>query len=647
MALMRWHFVTSDVFKAGVKDENDLYFLSDSREIYRGSTPFTDSVVMYNELPTTGYATNRLYINSTTLEGKIHNGTEWVTVIKPVDDTVLADGVNPVSGKAVAAFVAAEIAKVSTTGDIINALSWDSADHILTVTKGDKSSETITFDGLGVSLTYSAETGALQLVDASNNPIGDAISLDLERFVTAGEYDDANRAIILYFDAEKTESVSIPVGDLVDTYTAEGDGKALNLTVENNVVKGSIKISTAAGNIITADENGLYVAATDISGKMDKVADAVEGDIAIFGPDGQVIDSGVAFADLQTNAALYTGATIDEAVNGNTPKKGDICVTITPIGETDKNERKAYEYDGTQWIPFDESYNAENVYFASDLSTTSAIGNITLTNGQATISAKGKNLKQVWDSIFIKEKNPSKTEPAVSFTSIPQMKAYEVGETTPAITYTASLSAGKYTYGPATGIVANSWTVTNSDGGMLETNSGTFDAITVTDDTNYTITATASHGDGAIPVTNTGNEYASAQIKAGSKSATSTAITGYRKYFYGYSLTAMEDSEITSAVIRGLQKSSTEAAVAGTSFDLEYAAGTRVAMFAYPATLRDPSSVIDVGGMNTPIADTAHIINVDVADARGGENGKMSYKVCIYRFADPGASSANTYAVTI
>ena len=290
--MMMWHIVTSAMYHAGTPQDGHMYFLSDTREIYRGAEPFTESVVLYTELPTTSIARNRLYINSTTLEGRIYDGSKWTTVIKPVVDDVTADGTNPVSAKAVAAFVAAEIAKAVGSDGVVSSLSWDSAEHLLTVTKGNKDTETIVFDGLGVTLTYEAATGKLQLADASGNAIGDPISLDLERFVTAGEYDAENKNIVLYFDAEKTDSVTIPVGDLVDTYTAEGDGKALSLTVEGSVIKGSIKISTAAGNLITCDENGLYVAPIDISGKMDKVADAVDGDIAILDAEGNVVDSG-------------------------------------------------------------------------------------------------------------------------------------------------------------------------------------------------------------------------------------------------------------------------------------------------------------------------------------------------------------------
>ena len=82
MALMQWHIVTSAIYKSGTPIDGDMYFISDTHEIYRGSAPYTESVVLYTDLPVEGIARNRLYINSTTLEGKIHDGTEWKTVIR-------------------------------------------------------------------------------------------------------------------------------------------------------------------------------------------------------------------------------------------------------------------------------------------------------------------------------------------------------------------------------------------------------------------------------------------------------------------------------------------------------------------------------------------------------------------------------------
>jgi hypothetical protein len=57
----------------------------------------------------------------------------------------------------------------------------------------------------------------------------------------------------------------------------------------------------------------------------------------------------------------------------------------------------------------DGNYDASNVYFSEDLMTTTAIGNIKLTGGQAIIPAAGKNLKELFESIYVKEENPKTT----------------------------------------------------------------------------------------------------------------------------------------------------------------------------------------------------------------------------------------------
>ena len=177
--------------------------------------------------------------------------------------------------------------------------------------------------------------------------------------------------------------------------------------------------------------------------------------------------------------------------------KGEIGI------ETDTKKMKVGD-GSTAWndlgysVDF-EDIDAEHVFFKKDLITTTAIGNITLTNGQATIPATGKNLKQVFDTIFVKEQNPKITQPSVNL-SVPEAKAYEVGtKVTPS--FTASLNAGSYQYGPATGITATSWSVTdNASNPAVEAATGSFPELTVGDSTNYTITATANHTAGAVPV---------------------------------------------------------------------------------------------------------------------------------------------------
>ena len=329
---------------------------------------------------------------------------------------------------------------------------------------------------------------------------------------------------------------------------------------------------------------------------------------------------------------------IANAVGDAVLQSGDIAI-IKRVIASEKYEYTAYVYNGISWCAMDGNYNAENVYFDKDLVTTSAVGNITLTNGQATIAAAGKNLKQVFDTIFVKEKNPSVTQPAVSV-SLAGAGAKEVGtKVTPS--YTATFNAGKYEFGPATGCSITSWSVTDTNNAEpLNTATGSFAEITIADDTNYKVTATGNFSAGAIPVTNVGNEYASGKIVAGSKSATSSAITGYRNSFYG---TLTEKGELTSDIIRSLGKSN-KALTNGNSFDITIPVGAKRVVFAYPATLRDVTSVKDVNGLNAEIsgAFTKSTLSVEGLNNFQGIN----YKVYVTDFAEA-VATANTYKVTI
>ena len=329
---------------------------------------------------------------------------------------------------------------------------------------------------------------------------------------------------------------------------------------------------------------------------------------------------------------------IANAVGDAVLQSGDIAI-IKRVIASEKYEYTAYVYNGISWCAMDGNYNAENVYFDKDLVTTSAVGNITLTNGQATIAAAGKNLKQVFDTIFVKEKNPSVTQPSVSV-SLEGAGAKEVGtKVTPS--YTATFNAGKYEFGPATGCSITSWSVTDSNGSEAQSTAiSNFAEITVEDDTNYKVIATGNYSEGAIPKTNVGNEYASGKIVAGSESATSSAITGYRNSFYG---TLSEKGELTSDIIRSLKKSN-KALTNGSSFDITIPIGAKRVVFAYPATLRDVTSVKDVNGLNAEIsgAFTKSTLSVEGLNNFQGIN----YKVYITDFAEA-VATANTYKVTI
>lgn len=238
-----------------------------------------------------------------------------------------------------------------------------------------------------------------------------------------------------------------------------------------------------------------------------------------------------------------------------TPKKDDIFVVKSLIAG-DKYAYTAYVYDGKNWAAMDGNYSAANVFTSAKITLA---GNFTNVGNyqKGKVLDEGVSVQSILTDMLSQELQPeTPIEPAVSVTF--NSGAKEVGtKITP--TYSATLSAGSYTYGPATGITAKSWSVVAKDGatsiGTLTTSSGSFDEITVAEDTNYYVTVSATHEAGAIAEDNLGGQSNPVkQIAAGTKTKDSSRITGYRAWFYGFKGAdgLIDVSNITSANIRGL-----------------------------------------------------------------------------------------------
>ena len=198
--MLTWHYVTRAQYTAAdsaTKTADKLYFLSDTHEIYRGTELFTEACTLYSVLPATP-AVGRLYIDQTTLEGKIYNGSAWTTVIQPVQATLTADDTSkPVSGKAVATYVADEIAKVTGSGELVKSLSYAANTNKFTVTMADNTTDEIEMTGVAADLVYDSKTGKLQVKNAAGTALGTGINLDLERFVSSATYDHSTHKIKL------------------------------------------------------------------------------------------------------------------------------------------------------------------------------------------------------------------------------------------------------------------------------------------------------------------------------------------------------------------------------------------------------------------------------------------------------------------
>ena len=292
-------------------------------------------------------------------------------------------------------------------------------------------------------------------------------------------------------------------------------------------------------------------------------------------------------------------------------------------------------------------YNAANIYLNADITLAGNYDNIgNLELGQ-TIQA-GTSLQTLLSDMLQKRLAPKVTEPSVSLT-FSKSGAYEVGsEVIP--TYSAILNPGGYTYGPATGITANSWQIIDTKGNNTTVAEGNLPAFIVADGEDYTITATAQYDAGAIAKDNLGTDtgtpidnpyFNQVQIAAGSKSSTSKKVTGYRSWFVG----GDSKSTLDSTTIRALTNKATSYGTIEVKAEA-YAGCKRIVVAIPEAAKKTIKSVYLKSASNADILGEFKLQNstIEVEGANGYTITKP-YKVWVYQPAqlDP----SEIYTITV
>lgn len=329
-------------------------------------------------------------------------------------------------------------------------------------------------------------------------------------------------------------------------------------------------------------------------------------------------------------------AAITRVVAGAELHTGDTAIVKRVITD-DKTSYTAYVYDGG-WKAMDGNYRADNVYFDDDITYTVAIGTLAKPSGSAKFAAKGKNVEQVLSTLMAQEQNPSKSNPAVSFSAQDGFGTFEIG-TKKNLTYTAALSAGSYTYGPATGITAQTWEVSCTGVADKKTTAtGTFENI-VAEATAKKITAKATYNEGAIPVTNLGNQYPAGKIAAGSASKDSNVLQGVRYMFWGPMTT---DAAIDSAAVRALAHN--KATSTGALGTFGAGAGAKKVVVAVPSD-RKITKVLMPSALNADV--TALFVKQSTTVPVNGANGYAAAAYNIYVYQPASIDAGETYAVTI
>ena len=326
------------------------------------------------------------------------------------------------------------------------------------------------------------------------------------------------------------------------------------------------------------------------------------------------------------------------------------------------------------WSAMDGNYSATNVFLKNKIELAGSFDKVgNYEKGKTTIAA-GTSLESLLSGMLQQELYPTANDkPNAEITA--SGGSDEVGKEYTVPTATLKITdVGSYEYGDkATGITfaigdvklaegAEPSTATNyttNDSVMSKNSTITLkasgDKVLYTDASkSYTFSGTASYGAGKVPVTNLGNEYAAAQIPAGSVTIADKTVSfsGYRKAFAGGTTAATLDS----AVIRSMTATKTSfGSVDSESEALEFtaAAGATKVFFAYPSTwsVGTKKPYFEMFGLawgeNTDIVAKD---DVQVADYRGTNedgtlNGAVAYKLYCWELDTPLQAESTKFRV--
>lgn len=319
------------------------------------------------------------------------------------------------------------------------------------------------------------------------------------------------------------------------------------------------------------------------------------------------------------------------------PKKGDVFVVTTTVdGST--YEQSAYFYDGSAWVAMTGSVDADKVILRDNITLAGGytqVGNLTKSqNGTATFQTKGKSVMDALTEIFSRRLQPTITaQPHIGTFTLTGAGAVEAGTKVAAAAYSgATLNAGSYQYGPATGVVATNFKVERiTNAATTQVASVDAASLTAGSDNNggvgfiigdaggdnavsslkYRVTAT--HGAGVTAKDNLGAASSPVvAIAAGSKTKDTAAYTPFRNVFYGASTSK---PALDSAAIRALGK--TGKAYAAGTLTINVPVGAQRVAIACIATAKGVTKVINETAMNADVTGTFVKSTVSVEGANG------------------------------
>ncbi len=460
-------------------------------------------------------------------------------------------------------------------------------------------------------------------------------------------------------------SVQDSVGNLADLETSAKDSlvDAINEIYESGGGGGGAPGKDGGYYIPNVDDDGNLTWQTSQSGMPPVEGANIKGPDGADGQDGAPGENGGYYTPSVDGEGNLTWAGskpempgIDGAnIRGPAGADGQGVPEITP----EDNGKVLGALDGVAvWVnsggapvgelTSDDITLAENITLAGNYTQ---VGNWTKAqNGTAIKEVEGMTLTEVFRNIFTATLQPTITaQPSVGGFNLTGAGAVEAGTSVSTASYTAAtLNPGSYTYGPETGVTAESWTlerVTNTGSTQIGTSAeATLTGGTDNNDgagfiigdvggenvvSSLRYRATVQHTAGVTAHDNLGGDSSPVvAIAAGNKSKQTSAYTPYRNYFYG---ATTDKPTLDSAYIRSLTKSN-GAYTAGT-ITLNVPAGANRVCIACIATATGVTQVINETALNADVTATFTQTTVSVEGAEGYT--AQDYKVWTFEPAVP------------
>lgn len=261
MAEVKFAYGTKARFDAlSVRDNDTLYFLTDTLQFYKGNQEYGKSAKLVATLPENNQVQGVIYFRMTDWTMHIWNGVEYVQLNKKTTTQIPTDGATnddlPTT-KAVADYVQAKIEQAEgKKGLYVSDVTYNNG--VISVSKNDEPVKT-TLTGVVHAPTYDPETRTIKMPVFGGDEL--TITLGKDLVVKSGIYNTETHDIELTITTG--EVIKIPVGSLIDIYVGVATATAEVTVSDDNKISVNVKVSAVANNAIVIEDDGIYVPIPD------------------------------------------------------------------------------------------------------------------------------------------------------------------------------------------------------------------------------------------------------------------------------------------------------------------------------------------------------------------------------------------------